>query len=68
MSFYDLFSICLRAIDHLILKLWVFSGHTASFKIEILKVQDFGDFELSPMHMQQVPNSSVLTHIVNKPN
>ena len=45
----DLFSVCLRTIDHLILKLWIFSGHTASLKIEILKVQDFGNFELSPM-------------------
>ena len=48
-SFSDLFSVCLRTIHHLILKLWIFSGHTASFKIEILKVQDFGNFELSPM-------------------
>ena len=31
------------------MKLWIFSGHTASFKIEISKVQDFGNFELSPM-------------------
>ena len=31
------------------LKLWMFSGHTTSFKIEISKVQDFGNFELSPM-------------------
>ena len=31
------------------LKLWISSGHTASFKIEISKVQDFGKFELSPM-------------------
>ena len=45
----DLFSVHLRTIDHLILKLWIFSGHTASFRIEILKVQDFGNFELSPM-------------------
>ena len=43
-SFSDLFSVCLRVIDHLILKLWIFSGHTASFKIEILKVQDLGNF------------------------
>ena len=27
------------------------SGHIASFKIRMLKVQDFGNFELSPMHM-----------------
>ena len=46
-SLSDLFTICLRAIDHLILKLWIFSGHTASFKIEVKKVQDFGNFQLS---------------------
>ena len=28
-----------------------FSGHIASFKIGVLKVQDFGNFELSPKHM-----------------
>ena len=42
--FSDLFSVCPRPIDHLIL---IFSGHTASFTIEISKVQDFGNFELS---------------------
>ena len=26
-------------------------GNTASFKIEISKVQDFGNFELSPMYL-----------------
>ena len=45
----DLFSVCLRTTDHLNLKLWIFSGHTASFKIEISKVQDFANFKLSPM-------------------
>ena len=45
LSFSDLFSVCLRTIDHLILNLWIFSGHTASFKIEISKVQDFGNLE-----------------------
>ena len=48
-SFSDLFSVCLRTNDHLNLKLWIFSGQTASFKIEISKVQDFGNLELSPM-------------------
>ena len=48
-SFSDLFSVCLTTIDHLIMKLWIFSGHTACFKIETSKVQDFGNFELSPM-------------------
>ena len=39
----------MRTIDHLILKLWIFSGHTVGFKIEFSKVQDFENFELSPM-------------------
>ena len=39
----------LRASDHLNLKLLIFSGHTESFKIGVSKVQDFGNFELSPM-------------------
>ena len=40
-SFSDLFSVCLRTIDHLI-------------KIEISKVQDFGNFDLSPMYPQHM--------------
>ena len=48
-SFSDLFTIFRRTIDHLNLKLRIFSGHNASFKIGVLKVQDFGNFELSPM-------------------
>ena len=50
-SFSDLFLVCIRTTDYLNLKLWIFSMYTASFKIEILKVQDFGNFELSPMQM-----------------
>ena len=53
-SFSDLFSVCLKTIDPLSLKLWIFSRHTASFKIEISKVQDFGNFELSPMGIHHV--------------
>ena len=45
----DLYSVCLKTIDHLSFKLGIFSGHVASFQIRVLKVQDFGDFELSPM-------------------
>ena len=48
-SFSDLFSVCLKTIDHLNMKLRIFIGLTASFKIEVAKVQDFGNFELSPM-------------------
>ena len=48
-SFCDLFSICLRTIAHLNMKLWIFSGHTESYNIGISKVQDFENFELSPM-------------------
>ena len=43
-SFSDLFSVYLRTIEHSILKLWIFSGHTVSLKIEISKVQDFWNF------------------------
>ena len=48
-SFSDLFSVYLRTTDHLNLKSWIFRGHNASFKIEISKVHDLGNFELSPM-------------------
>ena len=50
-SFSDLSSVCLRTFDHLNLKLSIFSGHTANFMIGVSKVQDFGNFELSPMSM-----------------
>ena len=48
-SFSDLFAICLSTTDHINMKLWILSVHTASFKIEISKGQGFGKFELSPM-------------------
>ena len=40
-SLFDLFSVCLRTFDHLNLKLRIFRGHTANFKIGVAKVQDF---------------------------
>ena len=48
-SFSELFSVHLLAIDHLLLKLLTLCRHTASFKIWISKIQDFLNFELSPM-------------------
>ena len=48
--FSDLYSVCLKTIDYLNLSLWIVCGHTASFKIGVLKVQDFGIFELSHMY------------------
>ena len=39
----------LRTIHHLNLKLRISSEHNASFKIGVSKVQDFRNFELSPM-------------------
>ena len=47
--FSNLYSGCFKTTDHLSFKLWIFSGHIASFKITVLIVQDFGNFELSPM-------------------
>ena len=34
------------------------SRHTTSFKISISKVQDFGNFELSPMHYADVSSKA----------
>ena len=36
------------------MKLWIFSGHTARFKIETSKVQDFRNFELSLIYFKMV--------------
>ena len=48
-SFSGLFSVYLSTTDDLNLNLLIFSGHTASFKIGVLKVQDLKNFELSSM-------------------
>ena len=50
-SFSDLFSVCLRAFDHINFQLRIFSGHTASFKTGVSKVQNFVNFEFSPMQV-----------------
>ena len=50
-SFSDLFSFYLRTFDHLNLKLKIFSGHTANFKIGVSKVQDFGFFLTFEYHI-----------------
>ena len=42
-----LYTVCLKTTDHLNLNIRIFTGHTASFGVS--KVQDFGNFELSPM-------------------
>ena len=47
-KFSYLYTVCLKTIEHLNLKLWIFSGHTACFRLE--DFQDFGNFELSPMN------------------
>ena len=48
----DLYSVSLKTTDHLSFKLWIFSGHIASFKIGVLKVQDFRKFELLPTYQE----------------
>ena len=43
--FFDLFSVCLKTVDHLNLKLLIFSSI-----LQVSEVQDFRNVELSPMH------------------
>ena len=45
------------------LKLWIFSGHTASFKFGIWKVKDFVNFELSPIHMFCLRNKKIIIRV-----
>ena len=52
-SFTDLFLSVLKAIDHLNMNMLLFCWHTACFKVGISKVQDFENFELTPMYLQQ---------------
>ena len=56
---FDLFSVHLKAMDHLNLKMLILCRHTASFKIWISKFQDFWNFELSPMLNRQ----QILQHL-----
>ena len=55
-SFFDLFSDYLKMIDRLDLKLLIFIGILQVLRYVFQKVQDFGNFELSPMlsHMHKV--------------
>ena len=46
-----MFSIHVKTIDHLNLKILVFPRHTACLKIGISKVQDFENFEFSQIQM-----------------
>ena len=55
-------TVYLKTADHLNLKLSIFCRDTASFKIKIFKVQDFGNFELSPMSFF-LPNFQHLLYI-----
>ena len=46
----------------------MFMGHIASFKIEVSKVQDFGNFELSPMLIWpdlRLNLSALLSHLAD---
>ena len=47
--FFDFLSAYVRTVHHLNLKLLIFYSYSASFNIWISEVQDFGNFELSPM-------------------
>ena len=40
-------------------------GHTASFKIGVSKVQDFGNFELSPMYCTDASGPLVLANAIS---
>ena len=41
----------------------MFSGHTASFKIGVSKVQDLGNCELSPMLIAYAQKPPLNTHV-----
>ena len=53
-SFSDLVSVYLNVFEHLTWEFSIFWRHTASFKFWFSKVQDFGNFELSPMQFSLV--------------
>ena len=57
-NFSNILSVHLIVIDHLSLKLLIHCRYAASFKIWISKVQNFGNFELSPMEIHVNPFSA----------
>ena len=61
-SFFDLFSVYLKMIDCLDLKLLIFIGKLQVLRYVFQKVEDFGNFELSPMlsHMHKVTLSTFI--------
>ena len=61
-SFFDLFSVFLETIDHLDLKLLIFIGILQVLRYVFQKVEDFGNFELSPMlsHMHKLTLSTII--------
>ena len=52
-SISHLFSVSLKTIDHFNRNLLMFYRHNASFEILVIKVQDFLNFELSPMKQRK---------------
>ena len=55
-SFSYLVSVYRKTTDHLNFNLLMFYRYTLSFKISISKVQDFSNFELSPV----LPNMNLI--------
>ena len=54
-SFSDLLSVYLKVVDYLTwIFFFIFWRHTESFKFRFSKVQDFGNFELSPLHSKSM--------------
>ena len=70
-SFSDIFSVHLRAIDHLNSNLLILCWYTVSYKIWFSKVQDFWNFELSPMTfiviMPNLRYNKMVANVINEP-
>ena len=60
-SFFDLFSVHLKTIYHLNLKLLIFVGILQVLRFDIKKFRIFGNFELSPMY-NNISYSEVTEH------
>ena len=56
-------SVYLKTADHLNLNLSIFYRDTASFKIEISKVQDLGNLGLSSMQLQSHDHKNTQTTV-----
>ena len=57
--------VCLKTIDHINFKLWIFSGYTASLRSEFWKFRIFENLNFHPCECSKCPDKHFWGHICN---